>query len=198
MPATMDSFTRCSRGAELRRIAALWAAALLLLLAGGARAQSIVVESAALVPHEAGYALNAQFAVYLTEPLKQALNRGVTLPFVVDFEVTRPRRFWLAEEIVAAQHPVSLGYSPLTRQYRVADGVSFQHADTLDEALRLLGRVRDTVVATRGDLRRGGEYEAYVRMRLDPNELPAPTQASALTTRDWAIRSDWYSWRVVP
>ncbi len=170
----------------------------LLLLVGAARAQSIVVESAALVSHEAGFALNAEFEVYLTPALKDALNRGVTLPFVVDFEVVRPRRFWFGEEVVASEHPVTLTYAPLTRQFRISDGASFHHADTLDDALRQLGRMRDTVVAARGDLHKGVEYEAATRMRLDPNRLPAAAQASALTTRDWVIKSDWYRWKVVP
>lgn len=185
--------------ADCPRILALVAsAALLMFLCGTGRAQSIVVESAALVPHEAGFALSAEFAVYLTPPLRDALNRGITLPFVVDFEVTRPRRFWFGEEVVVAAHPVTLTYMPLTRQFRVTDQASFHHADTLDDALKILGRVRDAVVASRGDLRKGVEYEAATRMRLDPNELPAAAQASALTTRDWVVKSDWYRWKVVP
>lgn len=197
MPITTASSSLRWRNPE-RHCRAVLLAVALLLFAGAARAQSIVVESAALVPHEAGFALNAEFEVYLTPALKDALNRGVTLPFVVDFEVVRPRRFWFGEGVVASEHPVTLTYTPLTRQFRISDEASFHHADTLDDALRQLGRVRDAVVATRGDLHKGVEYEAATRMRLDPNRLPAAAQASALTTRDWVIKSDWYRWKVVP
>lgn len=197
MPITTDSFSHCWRKPDRRGLAGLLAAALL-LVAVPARAQSIVAASAALVPHESGYALSAEFEVYLTPALKEALNRGVPLPFVVDFEVVRPRAFWFGESVVAAEYPMTLAYAPLTRQFRVSNGESYHHADTLDEALRQLGRVRDAVVAARGDLHRGVEYEAATRMRLDPNRLPAAAQASALTTRDWVIKSDWYRWKVVP
>jgi hypothetical protein len=173
-------------------------AAALALVCGASRAQNIVVESAALVPHESGFALNAQFAVYLAPPLRDALNRGIPLPFVVDFEVTRPRRFWFGEDVISVEHAITLSYAPLTRQFRVAEEGSFHHADTLDDALKVLGRVRDAVVATRGDLRKGVQYEAATRMRLDPNQLPAAAQASALTSRDWVMKSDWYRWKVVP
>jgi hypothetical protein len=138
-----------------------------------------------------GFALGAQFTFELPPVLEDAVNRGIALYFVIDFEAYRSRWYWFDRKLVDAALTYRLTYSPLTRQYRLARGALAQPFDTLGEALATLKRVRGWRVADAGNLGGGGDVRGYVRFRLDVSQLPKPFQVSALTNRDWNLSSDW-------
>lgn len=183
-------------GPWLLRLGAV--ASLVLVIALSARAEGLVAQSAELEEGEDGYSLNAGFTVRLTATLEEALLKGVSLYFVTDFELVRPRWYWFDERIADGRFQSKLGYNALTRQYRLSAGPLYQNFDSLEGALSVLGRVRNRPVAEKGALRKGAEYNAAVRMRLDVSQLPKPLQVSALTSGDWNLESEWFRWKVGP
>lgn len=186
-----------------RRAAFVLAAALALPAAwfapaGTAAAQGIAVAEAALrasTEGEGGALLDAQFDFELPAVLEDAVNRGIALYFVIDFELYRTRWYWFDRKLVGETLTYRLTYSPLTRQYRLARGTLALPFDTLAEALATMRRVRGWKVIDAGVLRKGEDYRAHTRMRLDVSQLPKPFQINALTNRDWNLASDW---RLVP
>src|SRR5450631_3078633 len=122
-------FTRCSR--KYRRLLALFACALSLFISAGAHAEGVDVRNAALVAGEEGYFLEADFEIVLNPTLEDALNKGVPLYFLLEFEVIRPRWYWLNEKVLNTQQQYRLAYNALTRQYRLGVGSLFQNFDTL-------------------------------------------------------------------
>lgn len=188
----------CSPSADRHGWLEALAGACLLFVAAVAQAEAISVHSAELVPVADGYALNADFSVSLNPVVIEALNKGVTIHFVVDFELSRPRKYWFNKRLATAEHSVRLSYVPLTRQYEVSNGQGTYMAESLGAALQRVGHVRGVRVLNGAILRKGSEYEAATRMRLDSTQLPPPFQVSSLTTRDWVIESDWYRWRLKP
>jgi len=68
-----------------------FAAALALGFAASALAEPIQVNNVGLEIAEARYSLYADFHLELTPPLLEALKNGVSLGFLVEFELTRPR-----------------------------------------------------------------------------------------------------------
>jgi hypothetical protein len=140
---------------------------------------------------EGGLVLDAQFDFQLPQVLEDAVNRGIALYFVVEFELFRPRWYWFDKKLVEASRTYRLSYSPLTRQYRLATGALAQPFDTLAEALATMRRVRGWHVADRGVIKPDDTYTAQVRMRLDTSQLPKPFQIDVLTNRDWTLASDW-------
>lgn len=192
---TASSTPCCRRGSWLAAIAALWLA---LLAPLPARGDGIEVRDAALVVAEDGYYLEATFEIALTSALEEALNKGVPLHFLVDFELIRPRWYWLNEKVVSRQQRYRLTYNALTRQYRVGVGSLYQNFASLGEALELLRRVRVREIVEPGALSKDTAYTAALRMRLDTSQLPRPFQISAVGSRDWNIGSDWYRWTVAP
>lgn len=168
-------------------------AALLALAAPARAADRIVVAGAELQAAEADgdIVLNAQFDFELPPSLEDAVNRGIALYFVVDFELYRERWYWFDRRLVAESLTYRLTYSPLTRQYRLARGALAQPFDTLAEAMATLRRLRNWKVIERGIIRPDEDYRAQVRMRLDTSQLPRPFQVNALTQRDWTLASDW-------
>ena len=151
----------------------------------------IEVSQATIDAVEEGYAVDAQFNVELTPRLEEALNSGVSLYFVVEFELIRPRWYWFDERSVFSRLQYRLTYHALSRQYRLWTGSFHQPFANLAEALRFLGLVRSWLVLRHHQISGGSAYRASVRMRLDTTQLPKPFQLTAITNRDWTLTSDW-------
>ena len=159
-----------------------------------ASADRIAVHSAQLElsdDADGSVVLDAQFVFDLPPVLEDAVNRGIALYFVVEFELFRPRWYWFDKKLIDISRTYRLTYSPLTRQYRLATGALAQPFDSLADALATLRRVRAWRVADRTLIRPDDDYNAQVRMRLDTSQLPKPFQVNALTNRDWTLASDW-------
>jgi len=187
--------------ARARLVAAALCVAALLFAALGAmpaRADTIAVTSAELRAEEDGYYLNADFDLTVNATLEEALQKGIPLYFLLEFELARPRWYWLDEKILSSTTNYRVSYNALTRQYRVSSGLLGQTFDTLAEVERLLSRVTSRLVARRDELAKGVRYEAAVRLRLDVNQLPKPFQVNALASRDWTLQSDWRRWSYTP
>jgi len=144
---------------------------------------------------EPGVLLDADFDVELPYALEEAVNRGIALYFVIEFEAYRQRWYWFDRQLVQRAITYRLTYSALTRQYRLARGSLALPFDSLAEAMTAMRRVRGWNVLERGVLQPGDGYRAQVRMRLDTSQLPRPFQINAITNRDWTLSSDW---RAVP
>jgi hypothetical protein len=161
-----------------------------------AAADDVDVEAVSLAAGDDGITLNADFAFELNSRLEDALDNGVPLYFVVEFEIFRPRWYWFDEKIGAAELSLRLSFHALTRTFRVSTGALHQSYTKLDDAVRALSRVRGWHVLPRGALKPDTVYHAYVRMRLDTAQLPKPFQVSALASRDWTLASRWRKWDV--
>jgi len=178
---------------------ALIAATLALCCATTSRAQPVLqVNTAGLEISETRYVLNADFHVDLTGPLLEALNNGVSLGFLVEFELTHPRWYWFDEKTVFEKLELRLSYLTLSQQYRLSSGSLYQNFSTLNDALASLGRVHGWAVLGQDQVDNGRSYVAAVRMRLDPAQLPAPFRVSSVTNREWTLASEWKRFPFVP
>jgi hypothetical protein len=180
------------------RILGLLCLTLSLARAGGARPDTIPVTSAELRIEEDEVVLNAQFDLAFNPTLEEALHKGVSLYFVLEFELVRPRWYWFDEKIIQQSVQYRVTYSPLTRQYRIGSGLLVQQLGSLEEVEHQLSRVVSRPVAQLDQFTKGGRYDAGVRLRLDVALLPKPFQINALASRDWTLQSDWYRWGFTP
>jgi hypothetical protein len=162
-----------------------------LLAAAPLRADEIEVRDAQLRAVEAGLVLDADFDFELSPRLAELVANGVPLYFNVEFELTRRRWYWFDERAVAPRLQQRLSYHALSRQYRLSSGPLQQNFATLDEALNMLRRIRGWLVVERTVTFADADYDAALRMRLDPARLPKPFQLSALTSRDLQLESPW-------
>lgn len=171
---------------------------LALACAVSARADGISVISAELQPTDEGYVLDAAFDINFSPTLEDALNRGVVMTFLLEFELTRPRWYWLDKKIAQIENSWKLSYNALTRQYRLSVGSLYQNFDRLEDAKRVLSRVRNLTVADKSALKMGTTYDAAVRLRLDVTKLPKPFQINALASREWNLSSEWQNFHFTP
>lgn len=185
-----------SRGAGLR---AGFAALLLAAFVPAVQAASgIAVKSANIVASDDGWQLDAEFDIQFSPRLEEAVNRGVPLYFVLEFEVARPRWWWFDEKPVQFSQTYKISYTPLLRQYRLSVGNVYQNFTRLEEVTRVLARLRGVTIADRGAFKKDVMYQAGIRMRLDTAQLPKPFQLNAIASGDWTLASDWYRWSLTP
>ena len=181
--------------------AALRQSALALVLMGMApmvHAEGISVTSVSIEPADDGWNLDVAFDVQFSSRLEEAVNRGVPLYFVVEFELSRPRWYWFDEKPVQLSQSYRISYTPLLRQYRLTMGTVYQNFTRFEEVTRVLSRLRGWHIADKGALRKDQVYQAALRMRLDTAQLPKPFQLNAIASRDWTLASDWHRWTIVP
>ena len=164
----------------------------------GAQAADISARNPLLAAGEDGYVLSADFSVSLNERLEDAVAKGVGLYFVIDFELGRSRWYWLDEQVAIRSQSVHLSYHALTRQYRLSSGALHQSFASLDDALRILSRLRNWLVFDKDAVNAEETYLAAVRMRLDLSQMPKTFQVNALANRDWNLSSEWARWTFTP
>lgn len=193
------ALSRPSSAPPRRHAGALRALAVIAVLACAAvLADVIPLRSSELRVEEGDVLLSAQFDVALTPALEAALNKGIPLYFTVEFDLTRPRWYWIDEKIAQWSITYRVSYTELTRQYRVASGPLSQPFDSLDDVLRFVGRVSSRTVAQASALAKDARYEAALRMRLDVSQLPKPFQLNALASHEWQLASEWHRWSFTP
>ena len=161
-----------------------------LTFANAARAETIEIKNARLEAGDEGWTLRTELALELSSRLEEAVNKGVPLYFNLEFELIRPRWYWLDEKTQQAGQTYKLSYHALTQSYRLSAGTLYQSFATLNEALRLLARPRLFAIE-RQKVTPGESYTAQVRMRLDVAQLPKAFQIDRLTSREWSLESDW-------
>ena len=192
--ASLFRATTASWCALRRALIAFFFAALAL----PALAEGISVKSATLEPVEDGWQLGAEFDIQFNPRLEEAVNRGVPLYFVVEFELTRPRWYWFDEKPVQFSQTYKISYTPLLRQYRLSVGNVYQNFTRFEEVTRVLARLRGVQIADRNAFRKDVAYQAAIRMRLDTAQLPKPFQLNAIASRDWTLASEWHRWSIGP
>lgn len=160
-----------------------------------AAAAEVDIRNPQLSAGDDGHTLSADFIFEFNSRLEEAVGRGVVLNFLVEFELTRSRWYWLDEKLATRTQTLRLSYNALTRQYRLSSGALHQSFSSLEEALRILSRLRRWQVLDKSvPLRPGESYQAALRMRLDPSQLPKPFQLTALASKEWNLASDWLIW----
>ena len=167
-------------------------------LAPAARAEGIAVTNATIEQADDGWSLDAEFDVQFSQRLEEAVNRGVPLYFIVEFELSKPRWYWFDDKPVRLSQTYRISYTPLLRQYRLSVGSVYQNFTRFEEVTRVLSRLRGWHVADKGALKKEQVYQASLRMRLDTAQLPKPFQLNAISSRDWTLDSDWHRWTITP
>ncbi len=160
-------------------------------------AEGIAMRKAEAHFSDGSYQLSADFDISFNFVVEQALTQGVSLYFINEFTLTRPRWYWMDEVVAQSEQTIKLSYNSLTRQYRITRGSLFQNFASMDEALN---SIKHQSASIQEELlkKKDVNHIASVRMHLDVTQLPKPLQVNALTNNDWNLDSDWYRWIVRP
>tara|TARA_R110001592_G_scaffold141393_1_gene362865 strand:- start:94 stop:681 length:588 start_codon:yes stop_codon:yes gene_type:complete len=163
-------------------------------------ANSIEVTSVTMEPaaDENGWQLSADFYLPISNRIKDVLDLGVPLYFVVEFQLTASRWYWADRILDTQTQKYRLSYHPITRRFRLSRSGYPQEFIDVDDALASLSRIRGWSVLQDVNLQDGETYEAALRMRLDASQLPGPLQIDALNNQDWNLDAPWKRFRLTP
>jgi hypothetical protein len=201
----MDFFMRFLKNESFRLTISMrqlfnWIAKIFFLTAtvSFAHANDISFSNVSLSPLEKSWALNADVQLELSPALEQLVNKGVTLHFVTEFQLSKKRWYWLDNKVVEVQRVSKISYQALTNQYRVTLGTFSLTAATLKQALAAVKTIEDWAVVDSTAVESKQTYQASFRIRLDTNQLAKPFQVNAINSKDWNLQSDWYRFDFVP
>lgn len=145
-----------------------------------------------------GLYLTAALQLELPTIVQDALYKGISMHFIADAEVLRPRWYWTDKVVARAARYLRLSYQPLTRRWRLAQsatpfaatglGVSLeQNYDDLTDVLAALQRIARWKIADEGSLDDSVAYVVNFQFRLDMSQLPRPLQIGAVGGSSWNI-----------
>ena len=196
----MAYFTRCCKKVSLTLLAAIIGAGLsmsseLALAANSIQiTNSIQIKSAELQAQDDYFTLAADVNMSFDKEIEEAVNKGVPLNFVVEFQIVSPRQYWFDDEVVTVTQNITLSYYALTRQYLVNRGKHQQSYDSLGEAVDDLVQLDDWKVVDKSLLAKGEVYKAALLIRLDQTKLPKAIQVDAIGSEKWNLSSEKFEW----
>lgn len=154
------------------------------------------IKSAELVLRDDLWTLDAELDIQLGHALEEALNKGVTLTFLYEFQLVKPIKYWFDDEVVTERRQVTLNYHALTKQFLVNYPQQQKVFDTLNEAKQELALIHDWRLAPHAVLEKNQSYQAALKMHLDTSKLPKALQVDALGESDWELVTPTFSWWV--
>jgi len=151
----------------------------------------ISVQSAQLTETEKGWLLSAAADIRLSPKIRQGLDSGVPLQFIVEFQLKKVRPLLPDKTLLAIRHRYSLIYYVLTRHYRL-DSIDSGAASTerqafgsgksrnyrsLLKALDALGDIQAISIERPALFDSDSEITGHLSIRLDDKALPLPLQS---------------------
>ena len=182
-----------------KKLSNFWGWGLFLLLLGMfslalAAESSIRIKSAELQPLDDFYSLSADVEISFDKEIEEAVNKGVPLSFLIEFQIVRPRKYWFDDEIVTTSQEMTLSYHALSRQYLVNRGAHQQSFESLNEAAQALGQIDEWKVVEKSVLEKGETYRAAMLIRLDQTKLPKAIQVDTIGSEKWNLISQKFEW----
>lgn len=169
--------------------------------AGGTRAQEapgIRIAGVQVVLRDEVYYLDAEVEYTLSRQISEALDRGVSLPVLVEVEIARERSYLWNETVAALEQRYELDYHALTRQYMLRNiniGTQSSHPSRA-AALNALGRIVSLpLIDANLLLEPNAAYIGRLRVSVDTEALPVPLRLRALVMPEWRLSSEWHEWR---
>lgn len=182
-------------------LACLWVGCLSVLAA-----EPVQVSEQRVVRTEDSVQVFARLSLRLSQPVEEALLKGVPLFFVWQADVVRDRWYWRDKRLTTQYRTWRLAYQPLTRRWRLslshqAPGAAqqfslHQNLASLEQALAAVGRLHrwSVLPAERAPITE--EHRVELGFRLDPSLLPRPFQIGVGSSADWDIQ--WQQRLAVP
>jgi hypothetical protein len=185
------SFTRYYKKIN---VTVIFLSLLFLVTAVSAADSRLIIKSAELISSDEQYLLKADLELNLSDEVEDALNKGVQLNFLVEFQLTSPRKYWFDDEIITVTRNVAFSYHALSRQYLINRNNHQQSFVNLAEAKAEFSRLHEWKVFDKSLLKSDETYQAALRVRLDQSKLPKPIQVDALGSEQWNMISQRYRW----
>jgi len=172
----------------------------LLCPAPAAHASDFLINNIHTEVKEGVYLLDADIDYRFSDEALSALSNGVPLTIQLIIEIERVRNWWLDAEVASLEQRYSLQYHALSHQYllRNLNSGAFYSFPHYQAAVSALGNLRELPLLDSKLILADEEYTVSMRAELDIEALPSPLRPLAYITPSWRLKSDWYSWSLIP
>lgn len=142
-------------------------------------------------------AVTATVDLALSQPVLNALHRGVPVYFMASAQLERQRRWWWPKHEASAERYWRLSHLPLTGAWQLQHSSSpfapdapiaglAQRFSSLDAALAALEHIGPWQIAPVAPLR-SGRYFASLQFEIDRSLLPRPLQFDTDSRAGWEL-----------
>ncbi|MEN8169188.1 MAG: DUF4390 domain-containing protein [Pseudomonadota bacterium] len=165
-----------------------------------AQAGDFLIEGIHTEVKEGVYLLDADIDYRFSDETLRALSNGVPLTVQLILEIERERNWWLDVEIAALEQRYSLQYHALSHQYllRNLNSGAFYSFSSYRTAVEALGSLRGLPLLDSKLVLPDERYTVSMQVGLDIEALPSPLRPVAYISPAWRLKSDWYTWSLIP
>ena len=132
--------------------------------------------------------INPQFELVISDKVKEAINNGIVITFVIQTRLFKQVDWWFDSEISSKTNTYQLRYFSLSRQYQLIhrgsdDKQSFVTLEQLLDHISSRSQFRFNQFAD--------ATHSETRLFLDKQALPSTMQLPTVFDQDWNINSGW-------
>ena len=156
-----------------------------------------VVYNVMVTPENEMYELSADVNYYLSPTAKEALQKGISLCWIVKVKVQQQGVLWdtTLEELEMGyqiqRHTLLNLYSVKNLNKGTTDMFT-----TLTAALSSISKIRDLPVIEKSLIVDAENYQIAIKVLFDREALPVPLRPMSYFNSEWALSSPWLLWQL--
>ncbi len=158
---------------------------------------SAIINNVSVETEDAVYNLNADIKYGLSPVAKEALQKGISLSWIVIIKVKQQGLFW-DRTVKELEMTYQIQNHALLNLYSVKkskEGVS-EFFSTLAAALNAISKIRGLSVIDKSLLQAGQTYHIALKVLFSREALPVPLRPVSYFDPQWALSSSWIIWQL--
>lgn len=159
-----------------------------------ASGDALIIKNTDITKKDDSLWLQADADFRFDHTIEEAINKGISITFLYEFQIVQPRKYWFDDEIVTIRKSANISYYALTKQYLIHTDNHQESVDSLGEVKQILGHIRDWKIGGAKLLNVDDTYIATLRIHLDKSKLPKALQVEAIGEDRWDLSSNNFSW----
>ena len=150
-----------------------------------------------IINENGNYMINADIVYRLSPIAKEALQKGISLTWVVIIKVQREGFLWdtTLQELEMAYQIESHALLNLYSVKTMGDGISNMFS-TLTAALDSISKIRNLPVIEKKLILPGESYQIAIKVLFNREALPVPLRPMSYFNSEWALSSHWSLWQL--
>lgn len=171
-------------------------------LENNSKKKHFIIKHAELIPHTSRieYILNADIQLTLNQEITTALEHGIASQIDTEIKIKQSRNWLWDKTIYTTVLAQKIQYHPLSNQYIVTQQNRGNKHDfkNLHQALKFIGTIREQPIKIPHTLHQEKKYTAYIRTKINTDDLPAPLKIATYIHGTWKLSSAWQACKLQP
>ena len=158
------------------------------------------VKTASITMQDTLLILDSTLEVNLPDYINKALDQGFAMPLMFEVEVRVYSKYWWDEKLLSLKQQYKLHYLPMLSSYVIHDLNANQRTyfNSRQAAVEYFKVIYAYPMFDISNINQSDNVYMRLRAGIDVDELPLPLKSSSLWDNNWALRSDWFEWKIDP